>query len=59
MYAAPMEPEDLKSARRMLRARSHGKAVRSALPRIREIEESWKPLLKLAGAAKCESFTEI
>ena len=54
-----VEPKTLKSARRILRARSDGETVRMALARVKEIEESWKPLLKLAGAAKRESFTEI
>jgi|JI10StandDraft_1071094.scaffolds.fasta_scaffold682922_2 hypothetical protein len=54
-----VEPKALKTARRILRARSDGETVRLALARVKEIEESWKPLLKLAGAAKRESFTEI
>lgn len=54
-----VEPKTLRSARRILRARSDGETVRLALARVKEIEESWKPLLKLAGAAKRESFKEL
>ena len=53
-----VEPKTLKSARRILGARSDSEAVRLALDRVKEIEESWKPLLKLAGVAKGESFRE-
>ncbi len=53
-----VEPKALKSARRILRARSDGETVRLALARVKEIEESWKPLLKLAGVAKGVSFKE-
>lgn len=72
VYACPMEhaaaldrkaffveAKALKSARRILRARSDGETVRMALARVKEIEESWKPLLRLAGGAKGESFKEI
>lgn len=71
MYAAVMEnaalerkaffvePQTLKQARRILRAKSDGEAVRLALARVQEIEESWKPLLKLGGRAKSARFEGI
>lgn len=54
-----VEANALKTVRRILRARSDGETVRLALARVKEIEESWKPLLKLSDAASRESFTEI
>ena len=54
-----VDPKTLKTARRILRARSDGETVRLALARVKEIEESWKPLLKLAGAARGQSFEAI
>lgn len=71
MYAAAMEnaslerkaffvePQTLKRARRILRAKSDGETVRLALARVKEIEESWKPLLKLGGRAKAARFEGI
>lgn len=58
MKTSSVEPKVPKTARRILRARSDGETVCLALARVKEIEESWRPLLKLAGAAKRESFTE-
>ena len=54
-----VEPKTLKKARRILGARSDGEAVRMALERVKEAEESWKPLLRLAGSAKGGRFDEI
>ena len=54
-----VEPQTLKRARRILRAKSDGEAVRLALARVKEIDESWKPLLKLGGLAKAAKFERI
>ena len=54
-----VEPRTLKRARRILGARSDGEAVRLALARVKEIEESWKGLLKLEGTAKQSRFGEV
>ena len=51
-----VDPTALKSARRILRARSDGEAVRMAIARVEEIEESWSPLLKMGGTAPCDCF---